>query len=168
MPKNQSKKQPDWGHLADQLKVSRRTLFNWRRLPGAPEATNLAVWQKYVEENSLNISPTKISPGRARLMEENLVKRNRLLDLEISKQERRVIERATVDELLLHVASLQKVVLAQKLEREMPARTEGKSAAERVLIGRAILDEVCGIFSSRATQWREALDDESTRNSQRV
>jgi hypothetical protein len=163
-----TKKRPNWGHLAQRLGVTPRTLSRWKHLPGCPATPDVEAWQRFVEENSLGISPNKITPGRARLMEENLVKRNRLLDLEISKQERRVIERAAVDELLLHVASLQKVVLGQKLEREMPARTEGKSAAERVLIGRAILDEICGIFSSRATQWREALDDESTRNSQRV
>ena len=163
-----TKKRPNWGHLAQHLGVVPRTLSRWKHLPGCPATPDVEAWRKFVEENSLGISPTKISPGRARLMEENLVKRNRLLDLEIAKQERRVIERAAVDELLLHVASLQKVVLAQKLEREMPVRTEGKSAAEKVLIGRAILDEICGIFSSRATQWREALDDESTRNSQRV
>ena len=159
--KMKPKKQVRWGGLAERLKVSRRSLSRWKRLPGCPPVPDFKAWQEFIETNALNVSPTKISPGRVLLLEQNLAKRNHLLDLEIAKQERRTIERATVDELLLHIASLQKVVLSQKLEREMPVRCEGKTAAERVLIGRAILDECCGIFSSRAATWREALDDES-------
>jgi hypothetical protein len=150
-------KKLSWGALAERLGVSRRSLGNWRKLPGAPGTCQLAPWRKFVEENSLGIAPNKITPDRARLMEENLVKRNRLLGLEIAKQEGKLVRTADVDQMLLRIASLQKIVLYQKLEREMPVRTDGKDTGEKLLIGRSIADELCEIFSQEADRWAAAV-----------
>jgi len=156
MSPEKAEKEPGWGELAVQLKVARRVLFTWRRLPGAPETADLGIWKNFVEENSLGIAPNRVAPRRAELMEENLVKRNRLLDLEIAKQERSVIERAAVDALLLRVASMQKTILYQSLEREMPAKAAGRSAEEIAVLGRETADNLCEIFSREIEQWKQS------------
>jgi hypothetical protein len=155
--KMKTKKQAGWGALARGLEVSRRSLLNWRRLPGAPETPDLKPWRTFVEENSLGIAPNRITPARARLMEENLSKRNHLLDLEIAKQENRMIEAAAVNEFLGRVGATQKTVFYAMLEGELPPRLVGKTQPEMTIIGRETADKLCDIFSTELDRWLSAL-----------
>lgn len=87
-----------------------------------------------------------------------LERETRKLDIELDRAARKLIAVADVDQMLLHIGSLQKVVLFQKFEREMPVRTDGKSTTEKQVIGRAMADELCAIFSSETDKWKDALD----------
>jgi hypothetical protein len=93
------------------------------------------------------------------LKQGKLERENKKLDLELDRLGKKMVLIKEVDQLHLHIGSLQKAILIAKLEREMPVRTEGKTAPEKVLIGRAIVDELCDIFSQRIDQWKETLDE---------
>lgn len=154
------KQKQSWGALAKGLRVSRRSLLDWRKLPGAPSTPSLAAWQTFVEENALGIAPNKLSPGRERLMQDNLDKRNHLLDLEIAEKEKRMVLVKEVDDFLFRTALLMKSILQTKLENELPPRLIGKSPAEMSIEGRAIVDEICTIFSSGEPEtWNAKLQE---------
>lgn len=143
-----------WAKLAIRLGVSVPSLTNWRKMEGAPKTPALKAWEEFVDANSLGVSGNRVGRGREELLKENLVKKNRLLDLEISEKEKKSVDRAEVDALLLHVATMQKTVLYPALERELPPRAEGKSASEISMMGRAIADRVCEIFTSSIESWK--------------
>jgi hypothetical protein len=156
------KKTASWAALAKRLSISRRALFDWRKHPGAPSTPDLAEWEEYVEENSLGIAPNKLSPARAKLLEENLRKKNHLLDLEIAKQENRMIDAAAVNDFLHKVAFTQKTVFYSMLEGELPPRLVGKDQAEMSIIGRETADKLCDIFSTELDQWLSQLPTPKT------
>jgi hypothetical protein len=68
--------------------------------------------------------------------------------LEIAKIESRYVATAEADRFLHHLATLQRAVLIQKLERELPGRIEGKTTGEKQVLGRQIADEICDIMQS--------------------
>ena len=78
----------------------------------------------------------------------------RLLDMKIAREERRTVERAEVNTLLLHVASQQKAVLFPALEREFPGKVVGRTASEISAQGRALADRLCEIFQREVEQWQ--------------
>ena len=78
----------------------------------------------------------------------------RLLDMKIAREERRTVERAEVNTLLLHVASQQKAVLFAALEREFPGKVVGRTASEISAQGRALADRLCEIFQREVEQWQ--------------
>ena len=78
----------------------------------------------------------------------------RLLDMKIAREERRTVERAEVNTLLLHVASQQKAVLFAALEREFPGKGVGRTASEISAQGRALADRLCEIFQREVEQWQ--------------
>ena len=152
-----TKKQTSWSELAERLKVNRRTLSRWKHLPGAPSTPDPEKWEEYVEENSLGIAPNKLSPARAKLLEENLRKKNHLLDLQIAEKENRMIDAAAVNDFLHKVAFTQKTVFYAMLEGELPPRLVGKDQAEMSVAGREMADRLCEIFSQELDQWISML-----------
>ncbi len=144
-----------WPKLAIRLRVNRTTIWEWRKLEGAPQTANYKAWQEFIAQRELGLASNKTSRGREELLKENLVKKNRLLDLDIANKERKSVDRSEVDALLLHVATLQKTVLFPALENELPAKAEGKSAAEIRVLGREIGDRICDIFSSAIEAWKQ-------------
>ena len=152
-----TKKRPNWGHLAQHLGVVPRTLSRWKHLPGCPATPDVEAWRKFVEENSLGIAPNKLSPARAKLLEENLRKKNHLLDLQIAEKENRMIDAAAVNDFLHKVAFTQKTVFYAMLEGELPPRLVGKDQAEMSVAGREMADRLCDIFSQELDQWISML-----------
>lgn len=155
MSTEQSQDPAPWGTLAKQLKVSRQAVAKWKKIPGAPTAPNLSDWQAFVEEHQLGVVGNRVSKGREELLGENLTKKNRLLDLQIGREERSMVDRADVDQLLLHVGSLAKTTLYPAMERELPARAAGRSAAEIAVIGREIADRICEQMQRGFEAWGE-------------
>jgi hypothetical protein len=76
--------------------------------------------------------------------------------LQIAREERKSVDRGEVDAMLLNVASLQKAVLYPALERELPAKAEGKTAVEIAVIGREIADRICETLSGAVESWKRA------------
>lgn len=87
--------------------------------------------------------------------QENTVKKNRLLDLQIAKEERRMIPRADVDELLHHIGAMARTTLYQALETELPPRLDGMSASEIRPVTKAVADEICDAMKDIITRWKK-------------
>lgn len=151
---------PDtWGKLAIRLGVSVQSIKNWRKREGAPETPDLEAWQAFVDEHELGVVGNRVDKGREELLKENLIKKNRLLDLEIAVKEKRSIDRQLVDALLLRLGSLQKTVLFQRLEKEMPvkAAVHGAPVAAMQALGRETADAICEIFNQEMDKWQEGV-----------
>lgn len=143
--------------LGKRLRVSSQALSGWKKLPGAPTGYNVDEWKAFMDENQLGISGNRVVGTREGLLQENLVKKNRLLDLEIAEKEKKSIDRTLVNGLLLRLGSLQKTVLFQKLEKEMPAKAaaHGAPAAEMAALGRETADALCELFTQEMDKWQE-------------
>lgn len=146
---------PTWSKLSNRLRVSAKTVDLWKRLPGAPAEPDYEQWKAFVKERGLGVVGNRVGKSRESLLTENLVKKNRLLDLEIANKERKSVDRGEVDSLLLHVAAMQKTVLFPALERELPPRAEGKTAAEIAILGREIGDRLCDVFTATIEAWKQ-------------
>lgn len=146
----------NWGTLCKRLRVSRTAVYEWKKLPGAPTEPDYEAWKLFVEENELGISGNRTDRGREELLKENLTKKNRLLDLQIAKEEKTVVDRSEVNELLLHVSTLAKAILYPAMERELPPRAEGRSAAEISIVGREVADRICEQMQSDLAVWAES------------
>ena len=147
-----------WPKLAIRLQVSRTAIHNWRKLEGAPQTPDYQKWREYIDLMELGVVGNRTSGGREELLKENLVKKNRLLDLDIAERERTVIDRGVIDSMLLRLGSLQKTVLYQKLEREMPAKAAAHGAAVEPMqrLGREIADGLCELFGQEMDRWQNS------------
>jgi hypothetical protein len=145
-----------WAKLAIRLRVSRTAIHDWRQLPGAPQEPDPEKWKEFVQANGLGQAGNQTSGQREELLTIAVEKRNRLLDLQIAREERKSVDRGEVDAMLLNVASLQKTVLYPALERELPAKAEGKTAVEIAVIGREIADRICETLSGAVESWKRA------------
>jgi hypothetical protein len=145
---------PTWSLLAKQLQVSKQSIARWRGLPGAPTEPDAPVWRAFIAENGLGVAGNRLSKQRESLLASSVEKKNRLLDIEIAQKERKTIERADVNKLLLRVASQQRAVLYAALEREYPGKVVGRTAAEVSLRGRELADRVCEIMDREIETWQ--------------
>lgn len=140
--------------LANRLGVSTNSITTWKKLPGAPSGWEFEEWKAFMEANGLGIrGAKKIGGERENLLTRKLERETKLLDLRIAKEEGNYIERTAANEFMLHVATMQKTVLYQRLGRELGARGEGKSAAELNALGQAIADEICTIMVNGLEQF---------------
>ena len=98
-----------------------------------------------------------MSADKEELTKEKLRSEIRLNELKIQKEEGRTVLVTDVEERDLHLATLQKTVLYQKLGRELGARCAGRSAEELCVLGERIADEICGIFNEGVEKWKDSL-----------
>ena len=145
----------NWAKLALKLQVSRVSLTAWRKLPEAPEVPDLERWQAFIEVMELGISSNRMSKSREELIKEKLTKENRLLEIKIAEAEKKMVSRAAVDALLLHVSTLAKATMYPALERELPPKVAGRTAEEVSLIGREMADRICEQMQRDITAWSE-------------
>lgn len=143
--------------LAQHLRVSVRSLQSWGKLPGAPTGLDVEEWKKFADENQLGIAGNRVGGSREELLQEKLRSEIRLNELKIQKEEGKTVLVSEVEERDLHLATLQKTVLYQKLGRELGARCAGRSAEELCVLGEQIADEICGIFSEGVEKWKDSL-----------
>lgn len=142
--------------LAKRLRVSAVSIDAWAALPGAPTGFNYEEWKAFVKENDLGIAGNRVSKSREELLKESLRAKIKLDNLKIAKEERTVVDRAEVDKFLLHIATLQKTILYQRLGRELGPKGEGKNATELNIYGQAVADELADIFANGLEQWQSA------------
>lgn len=144
-----------WTELAQILGVTRQSIFLWRKLPEAPDVADPERWKEFVAFAGLGVSGNRVSESREELLKANLEKKNRLLDLQIAKEERTVVDREDINSLLLHIAALAKSILYPALERELPPRAEGRTAVEIGILGREFADRICDQMARDIEVWAE-------------
>ena len=127
-------------------------------MPGAPASPNPAEWQQFIEENELGVVGNRLSKDREELLRENVEKKNTLLDLQIDRESRKSVDRASVGALLQRIAAMQKAVLYAALEREYPGKVVGRNAAEIGLLGRQLADRVSDVMQRDLEDWERAFD----------
>lgn len=135
-----------WSGLAKRLRVSRQAINEWRKLPGAPTDADTESWKRFIEEQQLGGAGNKVGKRREQLLEEKVEKQNKLLDLQIAREESRMVPRAEVDQMLMTLATQQRSILYQKLENELPPKIDGLPIAESRAALRAAADEICDLM----------------------
>ena len=143
-----------WTELGKQLGVTRQTVYEWKKLPGAPTTPDVTQWKAFAAENQLGLVGNRVGKGRESLLEEKLVEEIKLLRIRNAKENRTVVDREAVDAMLLRVGSLMKPVLYHKLERELPPKAAGRAADEIAMLGREMADDICDIFRQGLEEWK--------------
>ena len=146
-------KELTWDEVASALGCDRRALQVWRKRPDAPQGKDVAAWLAYRDANGLGESGPKL--GYKELREAKLVEEVELLRIKKAKENRRMIDRAEVDELLHHVAAQQRSRLYQYLETELPPKCEGLTAAQLRPIFRGVADDLCDQMAVLVDKWKE-------------
>lgn len=142
--------------LAEALGFTRQSFYDWkiRFKDSCPTGDDVEQWRRFIEENQLGVVGNRVEKPRENLMQEKLTQEIRLLKTKNAKEEKSVVDRGEMDELLLHISTLQRTILHQRLGRELGPKCEGKNAAEMNVFGRQLADELCDIFSGKIDQWR--------------
>lgn len=137
------------------MQVSTTAILAWRKLAGAPTVPDYDQWVAFRDEQELGIVGNRVDKGREELLKENLVKKNRLLDLEIAEKERKSVDRNAVNQMLLRMGSLIKTVSFQRLEHEMPAKALGMGAPVEDMrrLGRETAEALCEVFAQEMDKW---------------
>ena len=90
----------------------------------------------------------------AEINERKAEKEDKILELKLGREERRTVARAAVDDLHLHIATMQKTLLYSMLENEYPGKVVGRTAGEIKMAGRAIADRICEVMQREVEQWQ--------------
>ena len=106
----------------------------------------------------MGVVGNRLSKDREELLRENVEKKNTLLDLQIDRESRKSVDRASVGALLQRIAAMQKAVLYAALEREYPGKVVGRNAAEIGLLGRQLADRVSDVMQRDLEDWERAFD----------
>lgn len=142
--------QISWVELAKRLGVSRRSVYNWRELPGAPTTTNMAEWNLFVEQNELNVKDTKsLTELKAEVEREKL----RKLKRENEVAERKIIAVDEAAGLLAEMAAKLDLLLTQKIETELPSLVVGQPIAHIRAECRRIHDEIRAVTKDGLLDW---------------
>lgn len=144
-------KDQTWAEVAAALGCDLRNLQIWRKRPDAPTGKDIPAWLAYRDANGLGESGPKMAYKELR--EAKLVEEVALLKIKKAKEERRMIDRDEVDELLHHIAANQRSRLYQYLETELPPKCEGLTAAQLRPIFRAAADDVCDQMAALVARW---------------
>lgn len=129
---------PSWETLAGKLGVTRQSLVNWRVLEGAPPDRNEAAWELFIKERGLGVKGRKSDS----LKDEKTRHEIELLKARIARENRRVIDRDEVNQLLLHISTRARTKLYQFMETEAPPKLDGMSAAQMRPLLREMADSV--------------------------
>ena len=157
MPVNSAEKRTLAG-LARELGVKRQTIYIWQNLfPNeTPAVTDYDAWRAFCVEKNLTEVGNKIEKDRETLLREKLQEEIKLLKTKNAKEEKTVADRAEVDELFLHISTLQKTILFQRLGRELGPKCQGKTAGEMNAWGLQLANEIADIFTSKVEQWQSS------------
>jgi hypothetical protein len=144
-----------WADLADGLQVARRTVYSWRKLPGAPRGAELKPWKAFVAKRNLGVAPNRLTDERAELLRQRAEREVRLLGLKIARLESVAMPIQEVSDLLRHLVTFTRATLDPRLGRELGARCAGKSPEELAILGPVIADEVCALLAEGVTKWSQ-------------
>lgn len=136
-----------WSDLAGKLGVSRQSIYNWRKLPGAPTEPNLEQWTEWAASNKSehgDINEVK------RLVE---LERLRKLKRENEIEEGAIASVPEVASFLQKTAAAYDAMLTQKIDVELPPLIVGQPIAEVRKICERIHDEIREITNTGLQKW---------------
>jgi len=128
--------------LAGVLGVSRQSLINWRKIPGAPESLDEQEWRDFMNQQGLigrTGASRDIGTLKVLIAEQELEKKQR--ENQVARQEVVPIEEVTAS--ASRATAIWQTSLKAKLETEAPTRLVGKDIAELRAEIRMISDELC-------------------------
>lgn len=140
-----------WVQLADVLEVDRKSLDNWKKLPGAPRARSdgrkcVVDWLEFIESQiaagNIRSPESFMDPDKLELQEQERYWKVKRLKLAYDKDRELVIDREEVKGYYVKVAANVKARLRAKFENELPPKYEGLSPGECQKLNRRALDEV--------------------------
>ena len=126
-----------WAEIAGKLGITRQALYNWRKLPEAPNEPDWDAWAKWAAEHKpeANHDLNEVK----RLVE---LEKLRKLKRENEIQEAQTISMEQVTAALRVATAKWDSVLTSKLDQEAPSRLVGKDIAELRAELAAIHDEL--------------------------
>jgi transcriptional regulator with XRE-family HTH domain len=139
-----------WEELAGKLGVTRQAMAVWRKRADAPLGADPDQWADYVKKNELG--GRKI-PGN--LKDEKTRHEIELLKSKVAREQRRVIDRDEVNQLLLHIATRSRTMLYQFLETELAPKLDGMSAVQMRPILRETADSIADMQADLVEQFQK-------------
>lgn len=143
----------NWKMLAAKLGVSVQSVAVWRKMPGAPLEPIWEQWEPFVKEHKLGEQVRRLSGFELR--EEKTKHEIELIKAKVAKEQRRVIDREEVNQLLLHIASRAKTMLYQFLETEAPPKLDGLPAAQMRPILREMADSIADEMAGQIERFQK-------------
>lgn len=133
--------------LAEILGVTRRTLNNWKKLEGAPQAMpngdwNVADWREFVRRHDLKGSDTNQGPDDAALKARKLLAEVEEKELKIAVLKGQYVSVDTVREEWIGLVAHATSILRAKFENELPPILSGLDASGIQQECRKAIDEV--------------------------
>lgn len=146
------KEQPlTWILLASKFGVSVQTMKVWRQKEGAPVTTDFPLWEEFVKKQGLGMRGL----AGASLKDEKTKHEIELLKSKINREQRRVIDRDEVNQLLLHIATRSRTMLYQYLETELAPKLDGMSAVQMRPILREVADSIADMQADLIDQFEK-------------
>lgn len=146
------KEQPlTWILLASKFGVSVQTMKVWRQKEGAPVTTELGLWETWLKKEGLGMRGL----SGAGLKDEKTKHEIELLKAKINREQRRVIDRDEVNQLLLHIATRGRTKTYQLLESEAPPKLDGMSAVQMRPILREMADAIADEMADLIDQFQK-------------
>lgn len=145
-----------WVKLSKEIGYTRQAVSGWRKLPGAPTEPNADEWQAFIDANDLGNAGNRVGADRAELLKEKLRKEIRLAEIKIEKEERKLIDRAEVDALHLHISTRQRSMLYQYLETEAPPKLMNLNATQMRTVLREMADSICDEMVSLVSEFENS------------
>lgn len=153
---------PEWAdsyrHLATILGVPKSTVFQWRKMPGAPKPDsrkrqNVDQWRAFMDANQLGQEVTEEDAAiKRRKLKADAEYREILVDI----KKREFVRFALVDAAIRRLAAEAIGVLVNKFCNELPPICAGRTAVEIQEECRKAIEEVCAKIN--AGQLLETLD----------
>jgi CRISPR/Cas system-associated exonuclease Cas4 (RecB family) len=153
---------PEWAesyrHLATILGVPKSTVFQWKKMPGAPKPDlrkrqNVDEWRAFMEANQL---------GQQVSEEDSAIKRRKLKadaeyrEILVDIKKREYVRFALVDAAIRRLAAEAIALLVNKFCNELPPINAGRTAVEIQEENRKAIEEVCAKIN--AGQLLETLE----------
>lgn len=145
-----------WVALAEALEVSRQSVSQWRKLPGAPTTPDLREWLPFIEANGLG--PRDADPETQSLRDEKLRREIALLDLRLQRERGQVIPADQVDELLKRIAAGQRSELLHWAQNESPPIVAGADLAEIRANQMEVAYRICDQMETGLERWLTSND----------
>lgn len=143
-----------WVLLAAKFGVSVNTVHTvWRKREDAPKECNYEVWAEYVKKHNLASQIRRL--GGSELRDEKTKHEIELIKAKVAREQRRVIERGEVDQLLLHIATEGRTVLYNLMESELPPKLDGMGAAQMRPILREAADTIADRMAGLIERFKE-------------
>jgi hypothetical protein len=136
--------------VAARYGVSVQTIKVWRQKEGAPIQPDAELWDAFVKKHELGRG---IREGS--LKDEKTRHEIELLKAKINREQRRVIDRDEVNQLLLHIATRSRTMLYQFLETELAPKLDGMSAVQMRPILRETADAIADMQADLVEQFEK-------------